>query len=80
MPFPETKCAACPCATGPCRAQAANHPRFCELVAAGEEGYIALLRAGPPATGTDPARAAILARRAKKMRVALGVKVPPGRH
>jgi hypothetical protein len=62
----------------PCRAQVTKHARFCDLAAAGDTRYEALL-CGETPEQPDPDRAAVLARRARKMRVALGVKVPPGR-
>jgi hypothetical protein len=62
----------------PCRAQVTKHARFCDLAAAGDAKYEALICSEMP-TQPDPERAAVMARRARKMRVALGVKVPPGR-
>lgn len=47
MPFPSEPCQACPRVgrglPTPCRAQTTGHARFCELAAAGHEGYVALL-------------------------------------
>jgi hypothetical protein len=64
----------------PCRAMTSKHSRFCDLAASGDTRYDAMLCGdSPPPLDPDPARAAILARRAKKARVALGVKVAPGR-
>jgi hypothetical protein len=57
-----------------------RHRRFCELAATGHRGYDGLLCGEAPAP-IDP-RAAVLARRARKARISLGVKPPapaPGR-
>ena len=79
MADPAWPCAACPrVARGlPMPCKGLSHRRLCEHAAAGHEAYTALL-CGETAP-VDPERAAILARRAKKARVPLGVRPPQGR-
>ena len=84
MAFPEEPCDGCPRdpARGPCLAVQTRNPRYCMHVASGREDYRALLAGDPPAPASasaSPDRAAIERRRAGKARVALGVRVPPGR-
>lgn len=65
---------------GPCKGE--HHKRFCALAASGHAAYIALLCDELPPVPPDPDRAAILARRAGKVRIALGERAPevsPGR-
>lgn len=84
-------CDACPfhAAEGVvCHARRSGHARFCRLIALGIPGYRELVRrktveAAPALAARFPAppldRGAILARRARKARIPLGVKPPPGR-
>lgn len=78
------KCDACPFAgtETACYAQAVGHSRFCTLVAEGRRGYrdlVVLKTAESGPVDPDLARAAVVARRAKKPRVALGSRTPQGR-
>lgn len=54
MPFPDEPCAACPRAARglpmPCRAMTTGHARFCDLTAAGDTRYDALLCDERPVT------------------------------
>jgi hypothetical protein len=56
--FPRTPCDSCPRAAAgldpPCYAQTSGHKRFCELAAAGDERYTALLVGPAPAPTPTP--------------------------